>query len=39
VGGLIAVELLIGVVYAVAAVGLFSLLERSARRNATHDVR
>lgn len=39
VGGLIAVELLIGVVYAVAAFGLFSLLERSARRNATLDVR
>jgi ABC-2 type transport system permease protein len=39
VGGLIAVELLIGVVYAVAAFGLFSLLERSARQNATLDVR
>jgi ABC-2 type transport system permease protein len=39
VGGLIAVELLSGVVYAVAAFGLFSLLERSARQNATLDVR
>jgi ABC-2 type transport system permease protein len=39
VGGLIAVELLIGVVYALAAFGLFSLLERSARQNATLDVR
>jgi ABC-2 type transport system permease protein len=39
VGGLIAVELLIGVVYAVAAFGLFSLLERSARQYATLDVR
>jgi ABC-2 type transport system permease protein len=39
VGGLILVELLIGCVYAVAAFGLFQLLERSARRNATLDVR
>jgi ABC-2 type transport system permease protein len=39
VGGLILIELLIGCVYAVAAFGLFQLLERSARRNATLDVR
>ena len=39
VGGLIALELLIGIVYAVLAFGLFSLLERSARSNATLDVR
>ena len=39
VGGLIAIELLIGIVYAVAAFALFQLLERSARRNATLDVR
>jgi ABC-2 type transport system permease protein len=39
VGGLIGLEVLIGVVYAVVAFGLFSLLERSARRNATLDVR
>jgi ABC-2 type transport system permease protein len=39
VGGLILVELLIGCAYAVAAFGLFQLLERSARRNATLDVR
>jgi ABC-2 type transport system permease protein len=39
VGGLIVLELLIGCVYAVAAFGLFQLLERSARRNATLDVR
>jgi ABC-2 type transport system permease protein len=39
VGGLIALELLIGIVYAVAAFALFSLLERSARHNATLDVR
>ncbi|HEX3220635.1 MAG TPA: ABC transporter permease [Candidatus Limnocylindria bacterium] len=39
VGGLIAIEALIGVVYAVAAFALFQLLERSARRNATLDVR
>jgi ABC-2 type transport system permease protein len=39
VGGLIALELLIGCVYAVLAFGLFRLLERSARQNATLDVR
>jgi len=39
VGGLILLELLIGVAYAIAAFGLFSLLERSARQNATLDVR
>jgi ABC-2 type transport system permease protein len=39
VGGLIAVEFAIGVLYAVAAFGLFSYLERSARQNATLDVR
>jgi ABC-2 type transport system permease protein len=39
VGGLIGLEVLIGIVYAVLAFGLFSLLERSARRNATLDVR
>jgi ABC-2 type transport system permease protein len=39
VGGLIALELLIGIVYAVLAFALFSLLERSARSNATLDVR
>ena len=39
VGVLIALELLIGVVYALAAFALFSLLERSARQNATLDVR
>jgi ABC-2 type transport system permease protein len=39
VGGLIAIEFLIGCVYAVAAFGLFQLLERSARHNATLDVR
>ena len=39
VGGLIGLELLIGCVYAVAAFGLFQWLERSARRNATLDVR
>jgi ABC-2 type transport system permease protein len=39
VGGLILAELLIGCAYAVAAFGLFQLLERSARRNATLDVR
>lgn len=39
VGGLIATEALIGLAYAVAAFGLFSLLERSARANATLDVR
>jgi ABC-2 type transport system permease protein len=39
VGGLIALEALTGVVYAVVAFGLFSFLERSARQNATLDVR
>jgi ABC-2 type transport system permease protein len=39
VGGLIGLEVLIGLAYAVLAFGLFSLLERSARRNATLDVR
>jgi ABC-2 type transport system permease protein len=39
VGGLIGLEVLIGIVYAVLAFGLFSLLERSARSNATLDVR
>jgi ABC-2 type transport system permease protein len=39
VGGLIGIELLIGVVYAVAAFFLFTMLERSARQNATLDVR
>jgi ABC-2 type transport system permease protein len=39
VGGLIGIEFLIGCAYAVAAFGLFSLLERSARQNATLDVR
>ncbi|HET7685108.1 MAG TPA: ABC transporter permease [Candidatus Limnocylindria bacterium] len=39
VGGLIAVEVLIGVAYAVVAFGLFSYLEMSARANATLDVR
>ncbi len=39
VGGLIALELLIGCVYAVAAFALFRYLERSARQNATLDVR
>lgn len=39
VGGLIALELLIGCAYALAAFGLFSILERSARQNATLDVR
>jgi ABC-2 type transport system permease protein len=39
VGGLIAVELLIGVIYAALAFGLFRFLERSSRRNATLDVR
>jgi len=39
VGGLIAIEVLIGIVYALLAFGLFSFLERSARRNATLDVR
>ena len=39
VGGLIAIEFAIGVLYAVAAFALFSYLERSARQNATLDVR
>jgi ABC-2 type transport system permease protein len=39
VGGLIAMEFGIGVGYALAAFGLFSYLERSARQNATLDVR
>lgn len=39
VGGLIAIEALVGVAYAVAAFMLFAFLERSARRNATLDVR
>lgn len=39
VGGLIAIELLVGCCYAVLAFVLFSVLERSARRNATLDVR
>jgi ABC-type polysaccharide/polyol phosphate export permease len=39
VAGLILTELFIGVVYAVGAFLLWSYLERSARRNATLDVR
>jgi ABC-2 type transport system permease protein len=39
VGGLIGLELFIGCVYAIAAFGLFRYLERSARQNATLDVR
>ena len=39
VGGLIAIEFLIGCAYALLAYGLFSILERSARQNATLDVR
>lgn len=39
VGGLILVELLIGVIYAVLAFLLFRVLERSSRANATLDVR
>lgn len=39
VGNLIAIELLIGCAYAALAFVLFSLLERSARRHATLDVR
>lgn len=39
VGGLIGLEVLIGVAYAVAAFALFTWLERSARANATLDVR
>jgi ABC-2 type transport system permease protein len=39
VGGLIAIELAVGIAYAVAAFVLFSFLETSSRRNATLDVR
>ena len=39
VGGLILVELAIGIAYAVVAFFLFSYLERSSRANATLDVR
>jgi ABC-2 type transport system permease protein len=39
VGGLIGVEALVGIVYALLAFTLFVYLERSARRNATLDVR
>jgi ABC-2 type transport system permease protein len=39
VGGLIGIEALVGVTYAVAAFVLFTYLERSARANATLDVR
>jgi len=39
VGGLIGIEALVGIAYAVAAFALFVLLERSARANATLDVR
>jgi ABC-2 type transport system permease protein len=39
VGGLIGIEALVGVVYALLAFTLFVYLERSARRNATLDVR
>jgi ABC-2 type transport system permease protein len=39
VGGLIAIEFVIGACYAVLAFALFSYLERSARANATLDVR
>lgn len=39
VGGLIGLEAFIGVAYAVLAFALFSYLERSARENATLDVR
>ncbi|MDP9270433.1 MAG: ABC transporter permease [Chloroflexota bacterium] len=39
VGGLIAIEGLIGVAYAILALALFTWLERSARANATLDVR
>ena len=39
VGGLIGIEALVGVAYAVAAFALFVFLERSARANATLDVR
>ena len=39
VGGLIGIELAVGIAYAVLAFMLFSYLERSARANATLDVR
>ncbi|HEY8772247.1 MAG TPA: ABC transporter permease [Candidatus Limnocylindria bacterium] len=39
VGGLIGIEALVGIVYALVAFTLFVYLERSARRNATLDVR
>ena len=39
VGGLIGIEFMIGIAYAVAAFALFVYLERSARANATLDVR
>jgi ABC-2 type transport system permease protein len=39
VGGLIAIELGVGIAYALAAFLLWSFLERSARQNATLDVR
>ena len=39
VGGLICIEALVGIVYAVLAFALFAYLERSARANATLDVR
>jgi ABC-2 type transport system permease protein len=39
VGGLIGIEALVGIAYAVAAFALFVYLERSARANATLDVR
>ncbi len=39
VGGLIGTEAVIGVAYGVAGFGLFSFFERSARANATLDVR
>lgn len=39
VGDLIAIEVLVGMAYAVLAFALFNFLERSARRSATLDVR
>ncbi|MDP9251238.1 MAG: ABC transporter permease [Chloroflexota bacterium] len=39
VGGLIATEALVGVIYAIGAFALFSYLETSSRRNATLEVR
>jgi ABC-2 type transport system permease protein len=39
VGGLIAIELGVGIAYAIAAFLLWTFLERSARQNATLDVR